>query len=207
MKKALIPLLLSLASALLVSAVAQADEVKPASPAASQAAAPLPADSVYQLPLNLTDQQGQRVTLDAWRGQPVLISMFYTSCEFVCPMLVDAMRDTLAKLSPEEQARMHVWLVSFDPGRDSVEVLKKMADARQLDAAHWRLARTDARSVRKLAAVLGIQFRALPSGDFNHTSALILLDAQGCIAAKSTQLGDADPRFVQQISRALASSK
>jgi len=56
--------------------------------------------------------------------------------------------------------------------------------------------------VRKLAAVLGIQYRALKNGDFNHTTALILLDADGRIAGRSTQLGNADPAFVKAVKAA-----
>jgi len=163
----------------------------------------LPTDSVYQLNLTLTDQQGGQHTLASHRGQPLLVSMFYTSCQFVCPMLVEAMNDTRAQLAPAERARLSVLMVSFDPEHDTVAVLKHTAEQRALDPAHWTLARTDAKSVRKLAAVLGIQYRALPSGDFNHTAALILLDADGHIAARSTQLGNADPAFVKQVRTAV----
>ena len=162
-------------------------------------AALLPTDSVYQLPVSLTDQQGRITQLADRRGQPVLVSMFYTSCQFVCPMLIDALRDTEAKLSAEERARLSILMVSFDPEHDSVAVLKRTADQRELDSAHWTLARTDAKSVRKLAAVLGIQYRALKNGDFNHTTALILLDADGRIAGRSAQLGNADPAFVKLV--------
>ncbi len=166
-------------------------------------ASPLPADSVYQLKLSLTDQQGRTVALDAGRGHPVLVSMFYTSCEFVCPMLVDALRDTEGHLSPAERAQTTVLLVSFDPARDTVAVLAKTAAQRELDPGHWTLARTDPASVRKLAAVLGVQYRLLANGDYNHTTALVLLDAQGRVAGRSTQLGDADPAFVKRVKAAV----
>ena len=160
----------------------------------------LPTDSVYQLPLVLTDQQDRKLNWAERRGQPMLVSMFYTSCEFVCPMLVEALNDTRAKLSADERARMPVMMVSFDPARDTVAVLKQTAEQRQLDPAVWTLARTDAQSVRRLAAVLGIQVRALPNGDFNHSTALILLDANGRVMARTTRLGDADPEFVKKVS-------
>ena len=131
-----------------------------ANAASTAIAAPLPADSIYQLAVPLTDQAGRSFRLDEHRGQPMLISMFYTSCQFVCPMLIDALRDTEARLTEAERARLHVLIVSFDPAHDSVAVLKRTADQRHLDSAHWSLARTDAKNVRKLAAVLGIQYRA-----------------------------------------------
>jgi protein SCO1/2 len=169
------------------------------------AAAPMPAstalpkNSIYQLALPLADQDGRNFNLAERRGQPVLISMFYTSCQFVCPMLIDEIRITEASLSQAERARLTVLLVSIDPAHDSVAVLKQTLDKRELQSPHWTLARTDAKNVRKLAAVLGIQYRALPDGDFNHTTALILLDAQGRIAGRSSQMGSVDPAFLKLV--------
>ena len=42
---------------------------------------PLPRDSVYQLPLKLTDQDGKPREWRSFRGKPRLVSMFYTSCQ------------------------------------------------------------------------------------------------------------------------------
>jgi len=172
--------------------------------AAADASTPptLPSDSIYQLKLPLVDQEGRSFALDDRRGHPMLVSMFYTSCQFVCPMLIDALQATEAKLSPEERAHLSAMMVSFDPAHDSVAALKKTADQRQLDPQHWTLARTEARHVRKLAALLGIQYRALGNGDFNHTTALILVDAQGRIAGRTAQLGSADPAFVKLVKAA-----
>ena len=61
------------------------------------------------------------------------------------------------------------------------------------------LARTDAASVRKLAAVLRIQYRALANGDFNRTTALILVNVDGRVVGRTTQLGDADPAFFKLV--------
>ena len=58
--------------------------------------------------------------------------------------------------------------------------------------------------MRKLAAVLGIQYRARPGGNFNHTSVLMLLDADGRIIGKTGTLGEADPAFVALVKNTLA---
>lgn len=166
---------------------------------ATREAPPLPSDSVYQLATPLVDQEGRHFRLDERRGKPMLVSMFYTSCQFVCPMLIDALQDTERQLSPGEREHLGVLMVSFDPARDSVAVLKHTADERGVDGARWSLARADAPAVRKLAGVLGIQYRAIGSGDFNHTTVLVLLDAQGRIVARTSRLGNADPAFVKQV--------
>jgi protein SCO1/2 len=174
----------------------------PASPTPGPAAA-LPANSIYQLPVALTDQAGRDFRLADQRGRPMLISMFYSACQFVCPMLIDTLRETETKLDADERRQLGVLMVSIDPAHDSVDVLKRKADERGLDTPRWAMARTDAASVRKLAAVLGIQYRALANGEFNHTTALILLDADGRIVGRSSQLGKADPAFVRKVRETL----
>jgi protein SCO1 len=163
---------------------------------ARSADAALPSASLYQLQAQLVDQHGARVTLDAGRGHPVLVSMFYTSCQFVCPMLIETMRATEAKLTEAERQRLTVLMVTFDPAHDSVAVLKQAAEQHQVNSRRWTLARTDATSVRKIAAVLGIQYRALSNGDFNHTTAVVLLDAEGRVVGRTSQLGTVDPAFL-----------
>ena len=192
----------SLAAASVAMALALgAAQAAPAAPAPTAAA--LPSDSIYHLPIVLTGQDGRAARLDERRGAPLLLGMFYTSCKFVCPMLIETIRDVESKLSAEEREHLNVVLVSIDPEHDSVEVLKRTVDERRIDGARWTLARTDAATVRKLAAVLGIQYRALADGEFNHTTAVILVDGDGRIAARTTRLGHAEAAFVKRV-RAVA---
>ncbi|KIF81921.1 SCO family protein [Noviherbaspirillum autotrophicum] len=183
------------------STVAKAAEA----PAAS--VAPLPSDSVYQLQVPLVNQNGQAFDLASRRGKPSIVSMFYTSCQFVCPMLIETIQANEAKLTPDERAQISTLLVSFDPAHDDVRALKSVADKRKLDASRWSLARTDAGAARKLAAALGIQYRQLANGDFNHSTVLILLDAQGRIVGRTNKLGVADPEFLEQVHNTLHASK
>lgn len=171
------------------------------SPAPSRPA--LPGDSVYQIPAVMVDQNGQTFKLQERRGQPVLVSMFYNSCQFVCPMLIEAMRGTEQMLTAEERKHLSMMLITFDPARDDVKALKAVFDKRELDPARWTLARTDAASVRKIAATLGIQYRLLADGDYNHTTVLILLDVDGRILGRTNKIGGTDPAFVKLVRQAV----
>jgi len=166
--------------------------------------APLPRDSVYQLPLQLTDQAGHSADWRTRRGKPQLVSMFYTSCRYICPLIVDSGKAVEKSLSPAQQQRLGILLVSMDPARDTPEALQYIVDKRRLDTKRWTLASPPAGDVRAVAGVLGIRYRQLEDGEFNHTSALILLDADGRILARSEQVGTRlDPEFVEAIRRAL----
>jgi len=172
--------------------------------ACARADEPLPGDSVYQLELPLVDQDGTAFDFGAGRGRPRLVSMFYSSCKYVCPMIVDTLKKTEHALDPARRAGVDVLLVSLDPDTDTPAALKQLAAQRHIDLPRWRLANTDATHVRRLAAVLGIQYKQLGKAEFSHSTVLVLLDAQGRIVARSEKLGEADPAFVAAVERQLA---
>jgi protein SCO1 len=169
------------------------------------APAPLPGDSVYQLPVRLTDQAGRTADWRARRGQVHLVAMFYTSCQYICPLIIDSGKGVEKQLSPAELARLRVLMVSIDPVRDTPRALQAVVAKRRLDTTRWTLASPPPDQVRTLAGVLGIRYRQLEDGEFNHTSALVLLDADGRILARTEQMGSVpDPEFVREVRRALA---
>jgi len=170
----------------------------------AQAAQPLPGDSVYQLPVQLTGQDGQSQMLSARRGRPQLVTMFYTSCQMVCPLIIDSMRLTRNALDPAVRSQIDLLAVSFDPARDDVAALRSYADKRKLDPRVWTLARTTPAQVRQLSGVLGLQYRQLPDREFNHSSELILLDADGRIAARTNVIGRLDPAFAKAIAEVVS---
>ncbi len=53
--------------------------------------------------------------------------------------------------------------------------------------------------MRKIAAVLNVQYRRLPDGNYNHASVITLLTPQGEIAAQSSVLGKADERLAASL--------
>jgi protein SCO1 len=172
---------------------------------AQAAPAPLPINSVYHLETPLTDQSGRRVTLVSLRGRPQVVVMFYTSCKYICPTIIDTVLDLDHKLTPAEKPMLGVLLISLDPQRDDPGALKATADKRGLDLARWTLAQPQPADVRAIAGVLGVRYRPLADGEFNHTGVLVLLDAQGRIVARSDKTsGAVDPKFLTEVRQALA---
>ena len=157
----------------------------------------LPGDSVYQLELPLTSQDGETRDWETLRGKPRLVSMFYTSCQYICPLIVDSGKALEHALTPAQRDRLGIVLISMDPARDDPTALSAVAGQRKLDPDRWLLASPRERDVRSVAGVLGIRYRELADGEFNHTSALVLLDAEGRIVARTDQVGTRpDPEFV-----------
>ncbi len=155
----------------------------PVAPAASEA------PSVYDLHARLLDDRGEPLALDAFRGHPVLITMFYGSCQAACPLITADLKRIEQRLTPGSRANLRVLMVSFDPQRDTPAALSRMKAERGMDPARWTLANASDDDARDLAGVLGIHFRKLDNGQFFHSSAIILLDEGGRIRSRIDGLG------------------
>lgn len=150
----------------------------------------VPGVSIYDLTAPLTDQEGDATALDVFRGHPVLISMFYTTCPQACPILVSHLKRIEAALEPVARDDLRVLLVSFDPEHDTTAVLNEAVTHFGVDGTRWKFTRTDDEHVREIGAVLGIKYRQA-DGSFNHSSVITLLDRAGVIDRRADGMGDA----------------
>lgn len=154
-------------------------------------AADPPTDSLYQLRMQLVTQDGTRQPFDLYRGHPTLLSMFYGSCPASCPMLITSLKVYVRQLPSPAQAQLRVLLVSFDPEHDTPQRLEALAREHNADPARWRFTSAAEPDARKLAALLGEQFRPLPAGGFDHSLLITLLDRDGrSLASTAKLIGD-----------------
>jgi protein SCO1/2 len=165
----------------------------------------LPPNSVYHLQVSVEDQFGEVTGLDRYKGHPVLVTMFYTSCPHVCPMLISTIRLTESKLSIEERTKLRVLTISIDPEHDTPEKMRETMERHSVDASRWSMVRSEPDDLRTIAGVLGVRYRQLPDGEFNHTTRIILLDRDGTQVASTEKLGHHDAVFLEAIKTNLQS--
>lgn len=170
------------------------------------AAQPPPGDSLYQLQTPLRTQRDEAVKLDLYSGHPLLVSMFYTRCGYVCPLLLRSLQRLDAGLDPAVRERVRVLVVSLDPAHDTPQVLQATAQKHGVDGARWTLAQASAADVRKLAAALGIQYRQLPDGGFNHATVITLLAPDGRVLARTSNPSAPEESFVSALQQAAAAT-
>jgi len=168
---------------------------------------PASGDSVYQLNSRWTDQDGKSATLARFQGKPLILAMIYTRCKDACPMIVLDMQAIEKALPEQVREQAHFVLISFDPERDSPAQLKLFESAHDLDAKHWTLLTGSDNSVRMLAAVLGIRYMKVPSGEFAHSSVITVLDSKGNIRHQQTGPKKDPGEAVSVISRLMSPTK
>lgn len=167
----------------------------------------LPGDSVYRVEAELKDQSGQVMRFADAAGSVRLASMFYASCGYVCPLLIEQIRAIETQLESDQKRDLSVLLISLDPEQDTPEALSKLARDRSLDLQRWTLARPQPGDLRKLSAVMGVQYRQQDDGEINHSTVISLLDAEGRILAQTSKLGaEPDPGFIDAVRAALSAA-
>ncbi len=179
-----------------------------AQPASAQRALPrastptLVRGSLYVLDAKWTTHESHVIRLADLRGDVVVLTMVYTSCTMTCPVLTNEMLAVQRALPPAIRGRVRFVLASFDPARDSVAVLKAYATKMSLDE-RWLALRASAADVRQLAVLLGVRYRALPTGDFEHSNIITVLDADGVQQFQSERIPADRPALVGAVVRAV----
>lgn len=73
----------------------------------------------------LTNQYGEKFSLESVRGKVILLYFGYTNCPDVCPLVMSKYAYVLKNLTPEERERVALIFVTVDPDRDTPEVMRK----------------------------------------------------------------------------------
>ena len=130
---------------------------------------------------SLRNVDGQSFSLEELEGRPLVISMIYTSCHHVCPLITANLADTVRigrdALGEESFA---VVTVGFDWREDTPERMRQYARQQGVDDAHWYFLASDAGSSVSLSEALGFQFFPSAKG-FDHLSQTTIVDKNGVI--------------------------
>lgn len=151
------------------------------------ATAPFSATSIYQTDVAFTTDAGQPFKLGELRGRPVVLTMFFASCGYACPLLVTDMQAIREKLPADIRDRAAFVLVSFDTVRDTPAALATYRTQRTLDGA-WTLLHGDNDAVRELAALLGVKYKQEADGSFGHSNLITILNSEGEVVHQRTGL-------------------
>ena len=158
--------------------------------------------SLYQLDSSWTNDAGTAMKLASLGGRPQVVTMFFSKCEYACPVLVHDMKQVEAALPENVRTNVGFVLVSFDTERDTPAALAGYRKNHQL-AANWTLLRGTPDDVLELAALLGVKFKKDARGQFAHSNILTVLDAGGEVAHQQIGLNQAPDETVKHLTQLL----
>ncbi|TGM83537.1 SCO family protein [Leptospira levettii] len=144
--------------------------------------------SILELKNQWKNEENKTVSFVDWKGKPFLISMFYASCISICPRLVSDLEQVAKKIESESGKVPNVILVSFDSKNDTPQVLKDYKKKMGL-GQNWSLLTGKEEDVRILSVILGINYKEMESGEFNHSAVISLFDREGLNVTRIEGIG------------------
>ncbi|MFG6117683.1 SCO family protein [Thalassobacillus sp. B23F22_16] len=131
--------------------------------------------------VTLEDHAERVYPFSEFEGKYVFITFFYTMCGTVCPELEKNMKQVYEML-PEDGLEDDIQFlsISFDPERDTPEVLDTYREWLESDGEMWRMARIpDQQELDELLDRFGVTVIPDEYGNFAHNSAFYLVDPEG----------------------------
>ena len=157
------------------------------------------------LDYKFTNELGQAVSFNDFRGQALAITFFYTRCPLpdYCPRLSRNFEEASQKLEAmtNAPANWHFISVSFDPDFDTPETLRNYGQSYGYDPAHWSFFTGPADKIAALARGAGVQYEA-DDGTINHNFRTLIIDPQGHLQMVFPTSGDLSDQIVSEIIKA-----
>jgi protein SCO1/2 len=144
---------------------------------------PRGADEEWLKSFDLIERSGASVTSEDLKGQPYVLSFFFSMCPTIC-----VQQNEKVQLLQDKFAGQPIRLVSItcDPAMDRPEVLAKYADRFEADPEQWLFLTGDLPYIRRV----GAEMFALPVDLRFHAEKFVLVDATGEIFGYYTWTDD-----------------
>ena len=178
-------------------------------PVKPKPAAPSSADKRRSplLDYKFTNELGQAVSLNSFRGQALAVTFFYTRCPLpdFCPRLSKNFQEASQKLEAmtNAPANWHFISVSFDPEFDTPEVLRNYGSSYHYDPAHWSFLTGPPDKIAELARAAGVEYTAT-SDSINHNFRTLIVNTQGHLQMIFPTSGNLSDQIASEILRAAA---
>lgn len=157
-----------------------------------------PEMSIFHLSSGWKNETGKDFKLEKLQGKLTVMAMVYTTCKHTCPMITSKLIDIQRKIPKKLQKNVQLSLVSFDPERDTPEVLNSYKKKRNL-GSEWTLLTGSSAAIRELAAVLGVNYKKEKNGDFSHSNIITLLNKKGEVVEQIPDLSKSTDKLSKKI--------
>ena len=131
---------------------------------------------------SLTNQNGERVSLDTFRGQPFVLTFVFTRCPVpnFCPRMSNNLEELQAaiKASGGTLATTRLLSITLDPDYDTPKVLNDYAAFHHADSKIWSFATGDEKEIDSLTRAFSV-YRQNEGGTISHGLATALINPDG----------------------------
>jgi len=168
-----------------------------------ETSSPFTDKSLYQVQSKWTTQSGNTIELGSFAGRVVVSTMIFTNCTYACPQIIADVKKIANTLPANLVSNIRFVFISMDVKRDTPKALRAFAEKMNIKDSNWIFLHGKNDDTREIAALLGIKFKKMPSGDFSHSNIISVLNKQGEIVHQQNGLNAEALPTVQAIEKAI----
>ncbi|HVU08174.1 MAG TPA: SCO family protein [Verrucomicrobiae bacterium] len=173
---------------------------------------PMPVQPSPENPLwacQFTNELGQAVSLNDFRGQALAVTFIYTRCPLpnACPRLSKNFQEASEKLAAMTNlpANWHFLSITFDPEHDTPTTLKNYGELYNYNPAHWSFLTGSPDKIAELAQLADLRYEP-DSGFINHDFRTLIVDASGRLQTIFPVSGDLSDSIVAEMIKAVSAT-
>ncbi|CAN5480649.1 hypothetical protein BH10BDE1_BH10BDE1_24520 [soil metagenome] len=167
-------------------------------PNVALATAPTP-DAAVKLSGKWIDQTNHAFTVDRFMGHLTLVTLAYTTCRTLCPM-VGARVKSIDEALLKKGIQAEIILVSIDPEKETAQTLHAWMKSRGLLRDRWHFIKGSREATHELAGFVRTGFSDHAGPDhIEHTSTLAILGKDGKIRSTVDLMGGSVDAVTQQV--------
>ncbi len=135
--------------------------------------------SIYQLTMLWKTQNGDEITFQDLKGDVLVVTMIYTSCQSSCPRLVAAVKDIESKVAASVPSGVRYVFITIDPEYDTPERLKEYSIKNEMEDSRWLFLQGTEESVMEFANVVAVRYERISPIEFSHSNIVTVFNKHG----------------------------
>jgi protein SCO1/2 len=151
--------------------------------------------SFYMVPYSFTNDRNETVHLSEWRGKPLILTMEYSNCRFMCTTTFSKLK-AIQAAADQKKLQIDFMIISLDPKNDTPQAWRQYRISRDVDRSNWHLLTGSEVTTKEFAALIGIKYWYMDE-HILHDFKIVRLNAKGEIEKVITDYGDKPDSLLQ----------
>jgi len=149
----------------------------------------------YELPNIFTNDRGKALHLAEWTGKPMILTMEYSNCRFMCSTTFTQLKEVQA-VADKKKIDIDFVIISLDPDNDTPEAWQQYRKTKDIERDNWHLLTGSKATTKEIASLIGIKYWSMDE-NILHDFKVVRLNAKGEIERSITEYG-VEPEYLLQ---------
>lgn len=149
----------------------------------------------YNVPYSFINDKNETVHLSEWRGKPLILTMEYSNCRFMCTTTFYKLK-AIQIAADQKKINIDFMIISLDPKNDTPETWRQYRISQNLERSNWHLLTGTEATTKEFANLIGIKYWYMDE-HILHDFKIVRLNAKGEVEKSITNYDDKPDSLLQ----------